>query len=480
MFRLQRYFTITSFIAFILIAILLGYFYRTLAFADLIATNESKNVALTQTFSNSLWPDFAPFVAEAGSMTAEELQAHPRTQELYEQVQTQMEGLSVVKVKVYNLEGLTAFSSERAQIGQDKSDNAGYLSARAGLVASELTFRDSFSAFEQTIEDRNVFSSYVPIYGSSGNIEGVFEVYDDVTPLVQRLEQTQRNIILGVAGILAVLYLVLFIIVRRADHIIRQQYQELAQSEVALRQARDEALTASQFKTKLLGNVSHDMRTPLNAIMGYTEMLQEGVYGELTPRQHQAAGEIIGGTGQLLNFVNNLLDQAQLETGRVKLNSKPFAPAALVEDVHSLLDILAKAKGLAFTSDVSPELPDSILGDRYWLRQIVVNLVSNALKFTQEGTVHLHVFRYDETHWAFQVTDTGIGIPQQTQAKVFEAFERGDISANGTYLGSGLGLSIVKELVTLMAGDIELTSVEGNGSTFTVVLPLETAEEVRA
>jgi signal transduction histidine kinase len=214
--------------------------------------------------------------------------------------------------------------------------------------------------------------------------------------------------------------------------------------------------------------------------MGYTEMLQEGVYGELTSSQYQAAGEIIGGTGQLLNFVNNLLDQAQLETGKVKLNIKPFAPAALVDDVHHLLDILAKAKGLAFTSDVSPEMPGSIYGDRYWLRQIIVNLVSNALKFTQEGSVHLHVFRYDEAHWAFQVSDSGIGIPAERQGTVFEAFDRGDGFTDSSYLGSGLGLSIVKELVTLMAGEIALTSVEGDGSTFTVVLPLKAVAGVKA
>lgn len=474
MFRLQRYFTITSFIAFILMAALLGYFYRTLAFADLIDASESKNVALTQAFSNSLWPEFAPFVAEAEGMTPPELQAHPRTQELYESVQVQMAGLSVVKVKVYNLDGLTVFSTERDQIGEDKSNNPGYNAARAGMVVSELTFRDTFSAFEQTIEDRNVFESYIPIYSPAGDIEGVFEIYDDVTPLVQRLEQTQRKIIGGVVAILSVLYLVLYVIVRRADGIIREQYSALQQNEAALRLARDEALAASQFKTRLLANVSHDMRTPLNAILGYAEMLQGGIYGDLTEQQGEAAEEIIGSSGQLLHFVNNLLDQAQLNAGKLKLNEHPFPVQWLLDDVHSLLNLQAKAKGLTLTSDVAPGVPETITGDRYWLRQIMVNLGNNALKFTPAGDVHLHVFMYDDGHWAFQVVDTGIGIPQDVQMKIFEAFERGTTPHNGEYLGSGLGLSIVKELVSLMAGEVQVNSEAGHGSTFTVVLPLVT------
>ncbi len=323
MFRLQRYFTITSLVAFILIAIFLGYFFRVLAISDLVSASESKNVALTQTFANFLWPEFASFVTDASGLETEALQNHPRTQELYDLVQAQLNGLSVIKIKVYDLNGLTVFSTEKAQIGDSKLDNAGYLAARDGETASELTFRDSFSAFEQTIEDRNVFSSYVPIYGASGEIEGVFEVYDDVTPLVQQIEQTQRTIILGIVFILFCLYGVLFLIVRRADRIIRQQYTDLIENEENLKVARDEAVAASQFKTKLLASVSHEMRTPLHAIMGYAEILEEGVYGGITVQQRKATSRILNSSRVLLEFINNLLDRAQLESGKLKFNMKP-------------------------------------------------------------------------------------------------------------------------------------------------------------
>lgn len=475
MFRLQRYFTITSFAAFILIAILLGYFFRVLAFADLIEASESKNVALTQTFSNFLWPEFAPFVNEAGEMDVEMLRNHPRTQELYDLVQKQTEGLSVVKIKVYDLDGLTVFSTEQAQIGDLKLDNAGYLSARDGVVASELTFRDTFSAFEQTIEDRNVFSSYLPIYGADGEIEGVFEVYDDVTPLVQRLEETQRTIIIGVSVILAGLYLVLFFIIRRADGIIKQQYHDLQENEAALRQARDEALAASQVKSKLLANVSHDMRTPINAIMGYAEMLEIGFYGDVSDKQKQAVNDIIRSSGVLMEFVSNLLDQAQIESGKLELDVKPFSPAELVKDVQNQIDILAAAKNLQLDYVIAEEMPDRLFGDRYWLRQIVLNLLNNAIKFTDEGEIALKIFQ-ENGRVAFQVSDTGIGIPETEQQKIFEAFEQIDKTYVGSVDGAGLGLSIVKEMTTMMQGEVLLESEVDVGSTFTILVPLAAAQ----
>jgi hypothetical protein len=163
MFKLLRYFSITSLIAFIIVTVLLSILYRQIILSDLVKIAESKNVALTQAFSNSLWPRFASFVNSAAELPSDELTSHPQIAELRQAVLAQMSGLSVVKVKVYNLDGLTVFSTQASQIGEDKRNNAGFLAARYGNVASELTHRDTFSAFEQTIEDRDVFSSYIPI-----------------------------------------------------------------------------------------------------------------------------------------------------------------------------------------------------------------------------------------------------------------------------------------------------------------------------
>lgn len=248
-------------------------------------------------------------------------------------------------------------------------------------------------------------------------------------------------------------------------------------AENALSLAYEKALEASQLKTRLLANVSHDLRTPLNAILGYTEMLQEGVYGPLSQNQLAATREIIDSTGQLLNFVNNLLDQAQIESGQVVLKTVPFAPAELIEAVLSTFGVLARTKGLALTVNIDPNLPPLLDGDPYWIRQILNNLVSNAIKFTEKGTVHIHIGRPDDSHWTISVSDTGAGIPDHMQNQIFEAFQQEDtFSARGRG-GSGLGLSIVKQLTALMGGNISVTSQVGQGSTFTVSLMLFPVEE---
>ncbi|WKZ34197.1 MAG: hypothetical protein QY332_11310 [Anaerolineales bacterium] len=236
-FPLLRYFTITSLIAFVLVEFLLVTFYRRIAINDLIAIGESKNVALTQTFSNSIWPEFAPFLSSLSGVGAEEIRAHPETARLRQAIFDQMRGLSIVKIKIYNLEGNTVFSTQESQIGEDKSNNAGFLSALDGGFASELTHRDTFSAFEAEIEDRDVISSYIPIRRGNSGVEGIFEVYDDVTPLLQSISIAQRNIIIWVTLVLTLLFIALFLFVRRADNIIRWQLVEQQQAEEKIHNA---------------------------------------------------------------------------------------------------------------------------------------------------------------------------------------------------------------------------------------------------
>ena len=148
-----------------------------------------------------------------------------------------MQGLSVIKVKIYNLEGMTVFSTQESQIGEDKSENAGFLAALNGGFASELTHRDTFSAFEGEIEDRDVISSYIPIQRGDSGVEGVFEIYDDVTPLLENISIAQRNIAIGVTLILALLYIILFLLVRRADNLIKRQFVEQLQAEEKIQNA---------------------------------------------------------------------------------------------------------------------------------------------------------------------------------------------------------------------------------------------------
>jgi len=187
-------------------------------------------------------------------------------------------------------------------------------------------------------------------------------------------------------------------------------------------------------------------------------------------------GRLIANTNHMLGLVNNLLDRARMEAGTLTLNIGDFSPARLIDGVKGVMDVMANSKGLELTTQVADDVPGTLQGDWQRLYQILINFANNAVKFTQEGGVDIRIYRHDADHWVMAVADTGIGIPKEAQEYIFEPFRQVDDSATREYGGAGLGLSIVKQLVTMMGGWIELESEEGKGSTFTVVLPLTPPE----
>jgi len=227
-FRLTRYFSIASFFGVLAVLVILLLFYRHFALNALTEHEARGNVALARVFANTIWPNHAAYVQSASAIPKAELARRPEAVLLRQDVLRQMTGLSVVKVKIYNLAGLTVFSTDPGQIGEDKSANAGLVSAKAGSTATEITFRDRFDAFEGVINDRNLVSSYVPIRKTGNSpVEGVMEVYSDVTDLIIKLEKAQWQIVGGVFGSMSLLYLFLLAIVRRAAGVIRAQSEEV-------------------------------------------------------------------------------------------------------------------------------------------------------------------------------------------------------------------------------------------------------------
>ncbi len=248
---------------------------------------------------------------------------------------------------------------------------------------------------------------------------------------------------------------------------------EIREAYDALRLARDEALEANQAKTRLLSKVSHELRTPLGGILGYAELLQRKKFGELNEKQYKATSEIIESAEFLANMVSELLDEAQLRSSTTTLLENVFSPSKVIQQAASGMDILAQKKGLEFSSYVDPNLPPAVFGDERRIRQIVINLIGNSIKFTKEGSVHLNVTRPNENTWGIEVTDTGIGIPKEAQVSIFEPFRQVHSDLIRDNRGIGLGLSITKHLVELMNGKIVLESEPGIGSTFTILLPLK-------
>ena len=246
----------------------------------------------------------------------------------------------------------------------------------------------------------------------------------------------------------------------------------IKQAQDSLRLARDQALEADLAKTRLLSKVSHELRTPLGGILGYAELLERNTFGELNEKQQKATAEIIESTEYLATMVNELLDEAQLRASTATLREIVFSPLTLIQQAISGMDILAQKKGLGFSLYIDPNLPQGIYGDDRRIRQIVINLVGNALKFTKEGSVRLDIMCQGKNHWGIQVTDTGIGIPKEAQDSIFEPFQQVRSVSIRDNRGVGLGLSITKQLVELMDGKIVLESEPGKGSVFTILLPL--------
>lgn len=245
-------------------------------------------------------------------------------------------------------------------------------------------------------------------------------------------------------------------------------------AEQSLSQAHEEALNANRFKSELLARVSHELRTPLNVILGYSEMLHEGIFGHLTPEQLEPMEKILQSTKFLTRQVNELLDLSRLEAGRLDLHNREFSLQELFQRVANTLGLLAEGKQIQLVSTVEPSVPLRLFGDPDRLEQILLNLVGNGIKFTSRGAVYQRAFVREVGLLTLQVTDDGIGIPPEMHALIFEPFKQVDGSPTRLHGGAGLGLSIVRQLVELMHGRIELESQVGQGSTFTIYLPLVT------
>jgi signal transduction histidine kinase len=233
-----------------------------------------------------------------------------------------------------------------------------------------------------------------------------------------------------------------------------------------------------RLKSTFVAIVSHELRTPLNAILGYAEMFKEQVYGPMNEKQINMANRIMSNTQRLLGLINDLLNQAQMEAGKLAIKMAPFHPADLLENVHSVTDKSASDKGLQLTSEIDSNLPATMNGDVERLNQILVNLVNNAIKFTNKGSIHVRFFQPYENKWSIEVTDTGVGIPESELPYVFDTFRQVEGTATRVHGGFGLGLSIVKQLVTLMNGEIKVRSILDEGTTFTVTLPLVVPESL--
>jgi len=282
----------------------------------------------------------------------------------------------------------------------------------------------------------------------------------------QARARTERLVFLGAAAATAIVILMLAIslfTVRRSRNQVRAANEDLAVTNEAL----GKALAA---KTEFLATTSHEIRTPLNGILGMTQVMLADARLDAAIRDRLT---VVHGAGVTMKaLVDDILDVAKIETGHLTIEEAPFDLAATIRDAATMWRAQAEARGLRFETALAG-CPDCVVGDAARVRQIVFNLVANALKFTSAGQVSLSVTRVDDdSNYAIAVRDTGIGIAPDQRNAIFEAFRQADASTTRRFGGTGLGLSICRNLARAMGGDVAVDSVEGEGSTFTVTLPL--------
>ena len=246
---------------------------------------------------------------------------------------------------------------------------------------------------------------------------------------------------------------------------------ELAEQNEKLRRQALQLEQASAAKSQFLANMSHEFRTPLNAILGYTSMLLQGVSGEMTPQQKRNLQRIDSNGRHLLQVINEILDITRIEAGRMPLNLTDFLLPDLLQEVIAEMDPIVARTKLSVGTVLDPELPE-LHSDRQKLKQIILNLLSNALKFTHEGSVQVSAaYELATSTITISVKDSGIGIAPEHQEKIFEDFQQVDSSPTRAYGGTGLGLSICRRLAAMMGGRVTVHSTLGQGSTFTLHLP---------
>jgi two-component system, NtrC family, sensor kinase len=586
-FRLVRYFTLASLGLFAAVALALAYFERQQvsfiqdvqrqeidfvkqvqdsfakqqdksALQDLLAIHEADNVTLTRLFANTLWEkDFGPFVAKAAlfpvdhcrgipdtvlpngkSATPNEkkdcfakvgaqIQTLPEFKALDAKVFDTMKKTSVFKIKVFDLRGITVYSSEHKQMGEDKSNNAGWQGAVTGTPKSEISHRDKFSAFEGVVENRDLISSYLPVYASgSDSIVGVFEIYSDITGMLRQLKETSGNIsstarknearmeqvarnnleivetmsnngLMIVGALLLLLFASLFFIVRRAEKIIVQQERDREHDQHQLAQSEKMASLG-----QMVAGVAHQLNTPLAFSRSNVSMVKDAIRDFELPLKvaHAFAEAARKAEGDKLSL-NIASSRAQLErvedsAGDVVMLSQMLADTLQgIDQMHELVENLrdftrldrAKIahydinKGLHTVVYIAKSvIPNRVqvieeYGDvplvecnPSQLNQVFLNLINNASQaIPAEGTVTIRTSKEGQ-RVRIDVSDTGTGIPAEVQSHIFETYYTTKPAGEGT----GLGLPIVKSIVEEHGGEVTFTTTLGKGTTFSVYLPL--------
>jgi len=529
-FNLLRSFSLVSLGGFALAIGLLSMIYRQQAVSDLINSTEESNITLTKVFANSIWPEYGPFLSNTQALSDAALTNDFRIRQLNEAMANQLEDSPVAKVKVFDLQGRTVFSTDASQIGDDKSESSGFLSATAGQVISQLGHRDTFKAVQGNLSDRNLLSSYIPIQHGTVDKEivGVFELYTDVTPLLQRIERTQKRIILTSVLVLGILYIVLLLFVQRAEQLLNQQYQQVQDSEGRYRlqstelaaQTKKLSETLKQLQAtqgqlihqekmsglgQMVAGIAHEINNPVNFIHGNLKhvkgyahnlisflKLYEKTYLEPTVEIEQIAEDLdIDFIKEDLEKILSSMDMGTQRIRSIVLSLRNFSrkdeaeykTVNIHEGLESTLLILGhRLKGqenrpaINIVRDFDDLPPVECYAGQ--LNQVFMNVLVNAIDAidAESGQTSSEQERPQITirteHRAetavISIADNGSGMPSDVQAHIFDPF----FTTKPVGKGTGMGMAISHQLITEKhKGKLTCFSDPGVGTEFVIEIP---------
>ncbi len=298
-------------------------------------------------------------------------------------------------------------------------------------------------------------------------------IADEVLPTIT-LPSSVEQITLFVIYVLSFFFVAIF-----SKYSTQDLRKALDEATYDLLQANHKLALASEMKSQFTARTSHELRTPLSSIIVFTELAMRGTYGEISSKLKGKLGNVLGSARHLHSIINDLLDLAKIEAGELEICEESFSIYDLGRNVQSTMDETAHQKELTFNVEMADDLPMRMVGDQGRLKQIMLNLVSNAIKFTDHGQVDLKIDRYATNQWRIIVRDTGPGIPEDRFETIFEEYRQLETASKDTARkGTGLGLAITRNLVDMMGGKISIESELGEGTSFEIVLPLKTPEVV--
>lgn len=440
---------------------------KTFLHKEIIAFSEEANTNITKVFVNELYPDINHII-DLSEQTSNRTISEDEFNFVDQKIRKFIQGTGVLKVHIFNQNGIVVYSTQPSKVGTDYSQQPGFQSAINGKANSQHSFRDNFVSMNGKLLKRDLVSSYIPIF-IDNKIQSVAEVYSDRSNAIQRSKELNQSLLLSLAPISILVFLILLSVVWYLDKKRQQQNLQLDETNHALQESIQREIDANNAKSSFLAVMSHEIRTPLNGVIATLSLIN---LNELSDENKELVDTAMNSSELLTSVINDILDYSKIQANKFELNPKPIDVNTFLNQVDKSYRSQIENKGLKFHLETNLDQDWYFEGDPIRIKQIINNYLNNAYKFTESGKITLSS-KVNGNEWLLSICDTGVGISQKAQNKLFNEFSQVDAGTTRSHGGTGLGLAISKKLAQLMNGEVGVDSDVGKGSCFWVKVVLK-------